>query len=218
VTWDTRFFALKNENVLIQANYVNATGGVQAFQSSPTTNAFGFYAWTIGKEWLRGKRSNNITLYLVPLNPTADEPTSLTGPVLRVKNRPPTYYRQPMAQAPNGRELYIVLPTVFGFILLSLVGGFYWNRHTRKIGIGNVMGRRGGYGVGKSRTQRLGLGKKRSAAIRLRERELKIGPHYTDSPKRRTPQHARADSDALGSLAGTPTLERTNYFDDERDR
>jgi hypothetical protein len=143
---------------------------------------------------------------------------SYPGPILRVTNRPPNYYRQPLAKAPKGQDLYIALPVVFGFIILCLVGGFFWNKHARKIGLGNVMGRRGGYGVGKSRRQRLGLGKKKSEAIQLREQELRTGPQYTDNPDRRSPQHARADSDALGSLAGTPTEERTNYFGDEMDR
>ncbi|KAG9230169.1 hypothetical protein BJ875DRAFT_472945 [Amylocarpus encephaloides] len=223
VTWDTRFFTLKNASVLIQANYVNQTdGGKQAFQSPPTTNAFGFYGWTIDKEWLRGLDSNNVTLFFVPLNPTAKEPQSFQGPTLEVTNRPKEYYHPPPTKLPSGAELYIALPTVFGFIVLCVVGGFFWNRSHRKIGLGNVMGRRG-YGVGKSRTQRLGLGrKKRDGAILLREQELRSGPQYTDTPEQndypRARGHARGDSDALGSLAGTPTEERTNYFRDEMAR
>jgi hypothetical protein len=213
VTWDTRFFTGNNASVLVQANYVNTTGGVQAFQSPPTTNALGFYAWTIDKDWLRGKGSNNVTLYILPLNPVANEPASFTGPVLRVTNHPPDYYRQPLAKAPIGESLYIALPTVLGFVVLCLAGGFFWNRHARKIGLGNIMGRRG-YGVNKSRTQRLGLRTKKSDAIKLRDQELRTGPQYMDSPERGA-QHARHDSVELGSLAGTPTEERTNPFSDE---
>ena len=215
MTWDTRFFPAKNASVLIQANYINMTGGLQAFQSPPTTNAFGFFAWTIDKEWLKGKSSNNITLYMVPLNPLANQPKSFTGPVVRVTNRPAVYYHQPLGKAPQGQDLYIALPVVFGFVVLCLLGGFLWNKHTRKIGLGNIMGRRGGYGVGKSRTQRMGFGKNKSQAILLRDLELRTDPQYTDNPNKREPQHARGDSDGLGSLAGTPTEERTNYLNDE---
>jgi hypothetical protein len=54
-------------------------------------------------------------------------------------------------------------------------------RH-RKIGRGNVMGQRKGYGVGKSRTQTLGLGGKEKEAevTRLREQELTSDGQYRD--------------------------------------
>jgi len=222
VTWDTNWFALKNASVLIQANYVNASdGGAQAFQSPHTTNAFGFIAWTIDKELLKGKKSNNVTLFITLLDQKADSPQTFGGPTLEITNRPADYYRQSPAKAPKGESLYIALPTVFGFIVLCVCGGFIINRKHRKIGLGNVMGRRNGYGVGKSRTQRMGLGKKKNAAIRLREQELTSGEQYRDRPteqeERRT-GHVRSDSDTLGSLAGTPTEERTNYFRDEMRR
>jgi hypothetical protein len=51
---------------------------------------------------------------------------------------------------------------------------------------------------------------------------LTEGGQYRDVPvereDRRTTGHARADSDSLGSLVGTPTEERTNYFRDEMRR
>jgi hypothetical protein len=202
--------------VLIQVNYVNTTGGVQAFQSPNTVNAFGFYALTINKDWLKGQDSNNVTLFLFPANPIANEPTSFKGPTVEVTNRPAEYYRQPTAKAPKGQSLYIALPTVFAFVVLCLCGGFIINRKHRKIGLGNIMGRRG-YGVGKSKMQRLGLKKKKAGAIRLQDQELHTGHQYRDTPEHvdRQRAHARADSDALGSLAGTPTEERSNYFRDE---
>jgi hypothetical protein len=199
-----------------------SSGGLQAFQSPITPSYYGFYSWTIENSWLRGLSSNNITLFLVPLNPTANEPVSITGPTLMVMNKPAEYYRQPKTPVPKGQSLYIALPAVFGFIVLCVCGGFIINRKHRKIGLGNVMGRRNGYGVGKSRSQRLGLGKK-AGAIRLREQELTAEGQYRDAPlqhddRSRGIGHARADSDALGSLAGTPTEERTNYFRDEMRR
>lgn len=222
VTWDTNYFTEKNETVIVMANYVNASGGgPQAFQS-PITGAFrGFVSWTIDKAWLMGQSSNNVTLYIYPLNPAANDPESFPGPTVMVTDRPPTYYRQPKTPVPKGKTLYIALPAVFGAIILMVCGTHLWNRKHRRIGLGSVMGRRKGYGTGKSRAQRLGLrNKDKGGAIQLRQQELTADGQYRDVPADRDTAvraggRPRADSDALGSLAGSPTEERTNYFRDE---
>jgi hypothetical protein len=208
----------KNSSILIQGDYVNATGGgQQAFHTQFIQSFVGSAAVTIDESWLQGKSSNNITLKFFPINPSLKEPMQVTGPTLMVTHRPKEYYHQEPAKAPKGQSLYIALPTVFGFILLCVVGGFFWNRKARKIGLGNVMGRRKGYGTGKSRSQRLG---KKAGAIQLREQELTAGGQYRDAPApgQTSKGHGRADSDALGSLAGSPNEERTNYFRDEMRR
>jgi hypothetical protein len=218
VTWDINYFSEKNSTLLVLANYVNTSdGGPQAFQSPITANYRGFYAWTIDKALLQGHSSNNITLFLYPSNPSADEPQSFTGPTVMVANRPPTYYRQPKTPLPKGKTLYIALPAVLGAIILMVCGTHLWNRHNRRIGLGNVMGRRKGYGTGKSRAQRMGFRKKdKAAAIQLREQELTADGQYRDIPENRDTtrgtERPRADSDSLGSLADSPTEERPNYF------
>lgn len=79
----------------------------------------------------------------------------------------PEPYRQEPASAPKGAALYIGLPCILGFIALMLIGTCIWNHRTRRIGLGNVMsrsrfgklgelGRPKGYGVRKSRRQRVG--------------------------------------------------------------
>lgn len=134
-----------------------------------------------------------------------------------VTNKPSSYYRQPPPKIPTGKTLYIALPTVFGFIILCVCGGCIINRKRRQIGLGNVMGRRRGYGVGKSRSQRLG---KKGVGIPLREQELTADGRYRDVPVAEEQRggdsdiRARAESD-LGSLAGSPVEERRNYFRDE---
>ena len=177
--------------------------------------------WTIEKDWLQGLASNNITLWINPLHPIDGEAHSLGGLNLAVTNKPVEYYHQPPTPKPTGQTLYIALPSAFAFIILCVCGGAFINRKHRKIGLGNVMGRRNGYGVGKSRTQRLGL-KKKDGAIQLREQELTAGGQYRDAPvpeeRERRSGRARADSDSLGSLAGSPIEERTNYFRDEMQR
>lgn len=182
VTWDINYLAEKNATVIVQVNYVNASdGGPQAFESPITANYRGFYALTIDKAWLEGHSWNNVTLYLFPSNPAANEPQSFTGPTVMVTNRPPTWYRQPKTSAPKGETLYIALPCVFGAIIVMVCGTHLWNRKNRKIGLGNVMGRREGYGSRKSRVQRLGLDKRSKIEdIRLREQELTADGQYRD--------------------------------------
>jgi len=214
VTWDATYFSGENRTVFVQANYVDSSGGgEQAFQSPILQNSAGFYAWTIENAWLKGLASNNITLYLQPIDQTAA--FGSTGPILMVTTSPaPLPYQQPPTPIPKGQDLYIALPTVFGFILLCVLGGFFLNRRHRKIGLGNIMGRRNGYGVGKSRSQRLGLRKKKDA-IALRDQELTSGGQYQDIPVKERESIARTDEVELGSLAGTLTEDRTDYFGSE---
>lgn len=142
---------------------------------------------------------------------------------------------------------YIGLPAVLGLVVLMLIGTCVWNRKKRFIGLGNIMGRgRHGYGVGKSRAQRVlgGASRRRrekKEGIRLMEREVGAGgeARFRDReaeaagdddgfagwdqqvPGRTGIGAPRRDSDALGSLAGTPTEERRmevgngNAFRDE---
>ncbi|KAF7871681.1 hypothetical protein EAF04_003788 [Stromatinia cepivora] len=184
VTWDTEYFTGSNNSVFIQANYVNASGGgVQAFQSIPTSNSLGFIAWAIDKTWLKGMNSNNVTLFITPTQKTAI--SSVQGPTLMVTTSPaPEPYRQSPSKAPHGASLYIALPTVLAFIVLVIGGTYYCNRKHRTIGMGSVMGRRKGYGTG-SRRQRMGLGKKKDRAIMLRNQELMADGQYRDVPPSR---------------------------------
>jgi hypothetical protein len=219
VTWDSSYFN-SNETLYVQANYVNTTrDGSQAYSSTPLSNAWGFVSWTIKSDWLKSLPSNNVTLYIV-----AQGGRSVTGPTVMVTTSPtPGPYHQPQTQPPKGKDLYIALPAVGGFVILCVCGGFIFNRKYRKIGLGNVMGRRKGYGVGKSRRQRLGLSKK-TGAIRLREQELTADGQYRDVPTQqeaRVPGHVRGDSDGLASLVATPIEEGPrsgNFFRDEMRR
>jgi Ykl077w/Psg1 (Pma1 Stabilization in Golgi) len=222
VTWDSSFFR-NNETLLIQANYVNtAGGGPQAFQSSLTSNSWGHIAWTIQRDWLKSQAFNNISLFI-----STASGTTVSGPVVMVTTSPITYATQAPTPVPSGLTLYIALPATLGFIVLCVCGGYILNRKHRQIGLGNIMGRRTGYGIGKSHRQRLGLSRKdKAGAIALRDHDLAATADgeagvYRDVPVRREtslPQHRRTDSDTLGSLAGTPTEDRprgVNLFREE---
>lgn len=222
--------------------------------SCKTTAAWSFCAWTVDSKILTDKSTKavNISLSIAALQPGAGAMTPFTGPTVLV-TRPPTYL-PPKATAPTGPALYIGLPTVLGFVALVLIGTCLWNRHSRRIGLGNIMSRsRHGYGVGKSRRQRIrlpgrGRRERKEQAIRLMDQDVGASAaagaaeearrheyHDTPDPAAAAAEaegHAarggptgwrqevpgrdesfdfglpRRDSDALGSLAGTPTEDR----------
>ncbi|KAF8860154.1 hypothetical protein BDZ45DRAFT_672849 [Acephala macrosclerotiorum] len=128
VTWESQSSGGTNSLVYIMADYLDTKGGPIAFQSPATSASTGFIAWTIAKEWLQDKSFNNITLYINPINPISGEATRFSGPTVMVTNEPPDYYHQPPTEAPKGRDLYVALPTAFGFIILCVCGGCIINR------------------------------------------------------------------------------------------
>ncbi|KAH9897551.1 hypothetical protein F4778DRAFT_744012 [Xylariomycetidae sp. FL2044] len=212
-TWDPTYFNASNTTIVVQGNYVNETTGAatdQAFESNKTLAAWGFWSYKIEDSLLRYQKAKNISLQLAALA-TGTQASIIPGPTILV-----TPYPTPTSQQnkiPSGAALYIALPTVFSFIILCLIGTCIWNRKARKIDIGNIMSRsRHGYGAGKSSRSRMGLRSKKNAAherIQLMEREVQAdgGELYRDQPER-----PRRDSDALGSLAGTPTEDRRMDF------
>ena len=166
VTWDGSYFAkMPNASVIITGNFFNETTGAvttQAFSSNTLAAAWSFYSWNIDKALLN--RDIRISLSYIA---SGNSSTHIIGPVVTVANPPP--YSQPAAKPPKGAALYIGLPCILGFIAVMLIGTCIWNRRTRRIGVGNVMGRSRfgklgelsmkrprGYGVGKSRRQRVG--------------------------------------------------------------
>ncbi len=171
------------------------------------------------KAWLQGSGRNNLTLTIISLAPNANAKINATaGPVVSLTNRPATHYpAPPTTKAPNRLGLLVGIPVGLCFFVFVLCGLFFGMRKHRKIGLGNVMGRRRGYGVGKSRRQRLG----KNGAIRLGEAEGADGgkeaAHFKDEPaegvelQQRSPEHAREVN--LGSLADSPSTEGFGHVD-----
>ncbi|KAK1837143.1 hypothetical protein QBC39DRAFT_246816 [Podospora conica] len=244
ITWDPTFFP-PNSTVRVVGFY-NATTTDEAFSSDLLPSAWGFYQWTLTPSlYLTPPHHHpsgvNITLRIAALPPGGGARTWVPGPTVLVapKRAPPPVKSAP----PTGPALYIGLPCILGFIVLVVGGTCWWNRRERRIGVGNVMGRgRGGYGVGKSRRERLmGRNKKKdSAGIRLDEPPrgrtvyrdeppvavpVRDDDGWGDDSWRREPIVGggipRRDSDALGSLAGSPTKETFgggNVFREELER
>lgn len=168
------------------------------------------------KAWLQGTGRNNLTLTILSVENAELDVTA--GPIISLTNRPATHYpAPPTTKAPNGLGLLVGIPVALSFFVFVLRGLFFGMRKHRKIGLGNVMGRRRGYGAGKSRRQRLG----KNGAIRLGEDEIAAGlredAHFKDEPtegvelQQRSPNHEREAG--LGSLADISSREGFGQVD-----
>lgn len=171
------------------------------------------------KAWLQGTDRNNLTLTILSLAPNVNVKLAVTaGPVISLTNRPATHYpAPPTTKAPNRLGLLVGIPVGLGFFVFVLCGLFFGMRKHRRIGLGNVMGRRRGYGVGKSRRQRLGkngairLGKDEAAAGAREDARFKDEPAEGVELQQRSPNHAKEAS--LGSLADSPSREGFGQVD-----
>jgi hypothetical protein len=160
---------------------------------------------TLDAAWLQGQSFNNLSLTLVSFDPTVNKPaTKWPGPIIGLMNQPVQHYQPSPHPELNKLGLEVGIPVGLGAFLLIIGGLWFGMRKTRRIELGNVMGRRKGYGVGKSRRQRLG----KQADIQLREAALRPeSPGFRDEPLQgaevpeRFAGHAREES--LGSLVSS---------------
>ena len=181
------------------------------------------------KEWLQGNKRNNLTFRLNALDGPNARLIEQAGPSVSLTIPPVVHYPGPPRLAPNKLGLAIGIPIGIGFFLFIVFGLFIGMRKHRRIDVGSVMGRRKGYGVGKSRRERVG----KKAGIRLGDPavDLDTRNQYRDQPVQdvelqdRKVGHTREES--LGSLVSSPTREglgeqtttpRTNAFRDEISR
>lgn len=236
-------------------NATTGEAGDEAFRSDDIRKSWGYYAFTPSSGMLKKGTGKAVNISITMNALASDDETvtkTYSGPTVLV-TKTPTYH-QKQATLPNGAALYIGLPVIFGFCLIMICGVCMWNRKSRKIGLGNIMSRgRHGYGIAKSRARRMTMrGSKKQKAMNLRmmdqvpeEDMYRDEPRVVDQKHYRTqePQQqqfdfgldqghdwrshgqARRDSDALGSLAGTPTSEQFprqqqggNAFRDELER
>ena len=162
----------------------------------------GFLSLTISKDWLQGYKNVNLSLVALYYAPNSQHTgSSFDGPVLLLETE--YYAPPPKTKLPNTESLAIGLPVALGGCILIIAGVFFWNRKTRQIGLGSVMGRGKGYGAGKSRRQRMGIKK---GDIMLQDRQaLPISPQYRDDDEIRTMpgrqgQNNHGREESLGSL------------------
>ncbi|CAM1504109.1 Fc.00g017000.m01.CDS01 [Cosmosporella sp. VM-42] len=204
VTWDPDYFNTTHDNttmeVAVRLDWLNQTSDeLQKLKDFPRVPAkWGFWPFPIQSSYLKGT-DHNITLTLLSNEKHSAAKNTSASIWLNLAKAPLPKSKDP--KVPEGRTLTIALPTVFGAIIVLLIGGCLWNRKTRKIDIGNIMSRsRHGYS-GRS-TRRMFRGRKDNG-IQLDTHSVSPPAEYrdefTDAPPR-----PRRDSDALGSLAGSP--------------
>jgi hypothetical protein len=206
VTWDASLFAT-NSTIIIALNYFNNTS-TMAWTSDTLPVQQSFVTVQMQSSWLQGYRSNNLTFEAISYTARSSDgaATPLTGPtiILTTSHLP----APPPTQLPSKESLMIALPIALGCLAFIVLGLFFGMRKHRVLGVGSIYGRRGrGYGERKSRRQRLGVQK---GAIRLEEREVTPGQHYTDAdeitPAPRTteqgwqPPNNHRREESLGSL------------------
>ncbi|KAL1958162.1 hypothetical protein VTO42DRAFT_5017 [Malbranchea cinnamomea] len=185
VTWDPDELPV-NSTVVIGLTYVNDTDGKSPYVSSEMPNTLGFMSLVMEKDWLQGKSQNNLTLYIAEYDPQSGKRVRvMDGPTISLSKKPPEHQPPPPELKHNKLGVMIGVPLGIAAFLLILLGLFFGMRHRRRIGLGNVMGRR--LEPGSQRTiNRLGRRKRGrmwggpGAAIRLEN--LENVEQYRDDP------------------------------------
>jgi hypothetical protein len=143
-----------------------------AFTSPGEPKEKSFTTVTMQDSYLQGVSNNTLEFTLVSFTPGttgAKDAVPVDGPTVFLSKAPATHYAPPPhTKLPSNLSLLIGLPLGLGALVFVSLGLFFGMRKHRHIGVGSVMGKRAGYGVGKSRRQRLG----KKGAIRLEEREV----------------------------------------------
>lgn len=156
VTWNADFYPL-NASITIELTYLNESNGDSAFTSQRTENSYGYIPLDVRKEWLQGKPRNNLTLYIIELDPNSDRRASTRrGPTIIVEPKPIEHY-QPPPQLPSSKiALFIGLPVTLGVVVVLVASMIFNMRESKKLALGSVLTpRRRGYGIGASKSERL---------------------------------------------------------------
>jgi hypothetical protein len=143
-----------------------------AFTSPGEPKQKSFTTVTMDENFLQGVDNNTLKFALVSFSPGgnhAQDAIPVDGPVVFLSKAPVKHFSPPPhTKLPSNLSLLIGLPLGLGALVFVSLGLFFGMRKHRHINVGAVMGKRAGYGVGKSRRQRLG----KKGAIRLEEREV----------------------------------------------
>lgn len=185
VTWNPKNYAI-NSTMTVELNYANKSslGGESAYSSPATDNRMGYVTIKMEEDWMQGRSRNNLTLYLIASDATSDQRAKTAkGATISLVTKPAEHHPPPPpTPAPDKLGLAIGLPVGLGVFFIILIGLCLGMRRSRHIGLGSVMGRKKGYGTGKSRGQRLGGSRRENDAIRLGELE-EDPARYTDDPE-----------------------------------
>jgi hypothetical protein len=122
------------------------------------------------KDWLQDFSNNTLEFALVSYVTASDHTRpAFEGPTIYLSEKAATHFKPPPhTKLPDKLSLLIGLPVGLGALLIVLFGLYCGMKKHRHIDVAAIMGKRKGYGTGKSRRQRLG----KKGAIRLEEREV----------------------------------------------
>ena len=155
ITWWTGYF---DSGTRVSAK-LDLSGNVtqNAWHSDDIDKNMGFAYLPVDDTMLQGGDTSNLTFSLVANNPDDDEPARIIpGPTITASKPVATHLPPSPPNSINKLGLEVGIPVAIAVVALIIVGLWFTTRKHRVIGIGNVMGRRKGYGVGKSRRQRVG--------------------------------------------------------------
>ncbi|PTU24281.1 hypothetical protein P175DRAFT_0505957 [Aspergillus ochraceoroseus IBT 24754] len=164
VTWNADFYPL-NATVNIELRYSDSAEGTSAFTSKRTANSYGYIPIHMRYEWLQGKANNSLTLYIIELDPTLDRRASARqGPTIMLRPKPLNYSKPSPPATFNKLALYIGLPVSLA-VVVAVVAGLVCGMRKNRMFIMRTFTqlRNKGYGIGKSKTQRLENDRKQSS-------------------------------------------------------
>lgn len=213
VTWDTSQYS-GNQLVNIELDYVNVTGskGGHVTSLDKIVATLGYVTFEVSQDWLQGKSRNNISLTLMAYDSVGDstdspsKPSQNPGPIISITKPPPEHLPGSKSSAPNGLGLQIGIPVGIGFFVLMMFLFWFGVKNHTKVDFKALKDRRRkGYGIGKSRRQRMG----KKGPIRIDESDFTPGGEvFRDDPEnglelqQRHMNHTREGS--LGSLVNSP--------------
>ncbi|KAL7939531.1 hypothetical protein V8C35DRAFT_10608 [Trichoderma chlorosporum] len=217
ITWDPDYYnktSLPKSNstydITVRLDYLNRTSNewvkYKSYDDQRVPASWGFWPLQVDKDMLHGEKLENYTItLLVAPSGTNDKNSSVALPIALA---PPGLPVNPTPQLPKGRTLSIALPVVLGGLAFIVVGLFLWNRKTRRIELGNIVSRsRRGYNGRAARRNNIFRPHKDAASIQLHNAD----DHLGDGDYHDAPIASRRDSEALGSLAGTPVHENFEH-------
>jgi hypothetical protein len=169
VTWDPTRFEV-NTTITILLNYANDTenGNRVAWTSDGTPREKGFVTIKMEDSWRMGTKNTTLEFALISYSPASKHTaTPVDGPTIFLTKSTSHYPPPAKTKLPDNVSLYVGVPIGVGGLIFVLLGLYFGMRKHRHIGLKSIMGRKKGYGSGKSKRERLGLKK---GAIRLGER------------------------------------------------
>ncbi|PHH51505.1 hypothetical protein CFIMG_000179RA [Ceratocystis fimbriata CBS 114723] len=166
-----------HRTVRIRGERVNRTNQDDEllFISDEMRGTKGVYTLKISNKYMDFKHPTNLSLTLVT---TLDgDSKEYAGPIVTMKYRPAHGHS---STATESREMYIVLPIICGLVVLMGIGMIVYNRNIRRIGFGNIMGRKRGR-TGHSRPNRRKGGYKQVSGQDPDQDGIQLMDGYDDS-------------------------------------